>query len=179
MLFNVPTVSSTDDPIVVNMTSYTEIGLKYASPGNYLVELFPWMLYIPSSLASWKREVLEKYHYFSGVFEGMLRTNVQDRMVSSPFASHSHPSFIHSSCRTKRMNVPVSLERCFENGIIITSATPKLLGWRLPPSAFVLFYFLFETSILKSTSGSAGGAKSVSSDPVEGSILTKRRPRLQ
>jgi len=48
------------------------------------------MLYIPSSLAKWKREAKEAHHYYSELFEGMLR-DAQDRIVCSLFASPSRP----------------------------------------------------------------------------------------
>jgi len=47
-----------------------------------MVEFFPWMLYIPSSLAKWKREATEAHHYYSKLFAGMIH-DVQHRIVCS------------------------------------------------------------------------------------------------
>ena len=79
---------------------------EYASPGNYLVEFFPWMLYIPESLARWKREANAGYRFFSEMFIGMFH-DVEIRIVSH-FFLFSLP-LIHGLFRTKGMNVRVLL----------------------------------------------------------------------
>jgi len=58
------------------------------------------------------------YHYYTKLFEGML-CDVQDRIVCSCFAWPARP-LIHSLSRTKGMTILVSLERCFENGVVAT-----------------------------------------------------------
>jgi len=73
-------VSSTDDPTVIKVNRFVEIGADYAQLGNYLVEFFPWMKYIPSSVASWKRLAEELYEESSDVFVGLPR-EVEDRIV--------------------------------------------------------------------------------------------------
>ena len=94
------------------------MALEYASPGNYLVEFFPWMLYIPSSLAKWKKEAREAYHYYAKIFEGMVH-DVQHRIVRFYLASCSC-LLIHEHRRTKGMIAQVSLETCFENATVTT-----------------------------------------------------------
>jgi len=46
-----------------------------AYPGNYLVEFFPWMKYLPSPIASWKlrleRQSVEFFSFFNGLFHGV------------------------------------------------------------------------------------------------------------
>ncbi len=43
-----------------------------AYPGNYLVEFFPWMKYLPSPIAGWKlkmeRQSVEFFAFFNGLF---------------------------------------------------------------------------------------------------------------
>ena len=75
-------VSSTDDPTVVKVNRLTDIALDYAQLGNYLVEFFTWMKYIPSSVASWKRLAEERHKDYSEVFVGLFR-EVEDRIVMS------------------------------------------------------------------------------------------------
>jgi hypothetical protein len=100
--YDTPTVSSANDPTVTNINSFMDLAVKYASPGNFLVEFFPWMVYIPSSLAKWKRQAKEGYHYYTEIFEGMVH-DVQHRIVRSYFASSSR-LLIHTPCRTKGMS---------------------------------------------------------------------------
>ena len=73
-------VSSTDDPTVVEANRFLEIAVEYGQLGNYLVEFFTWMKYIPSSVASWKRLAEERYKEYSNVFVGLFR-EVEDRIV--------------------------------------------------------------------------------------------------
>ena len=87
IIYDIPTVSSADDPTVINLNEFAELVPEYANPGNYLVEFFPWMLYIPSSLAKWKREAREGYHRFTELFEGMVH-DVQHRIARCCFASY-------------------------------------------------------------------------------------------
>ena len=79
-----PTISSTDDPTVREVDTFSEIAVEYGLPGNYLVEFFPWMLYIPSSIAKWKRMAQERQKKYSAMFEAMF-CDVEDRIV--PFYS--------------------------------------------------------------------------------------------
>ena len=73
-------VLSTDDPTVVKTNAFNDIFISYGNLGNYLVEFFPWMKYIPSSMAKWKRVAEEQHKEYSGMFMGMFR-EVEDRIV--------------------------------------------------------------------------------------------------
>ena len=75
-----PTVASTDDATVRAIDDFTRIGVDYALPGNYLVEFFTWMLYIPSSIAKWKRVAEERQKKYSAMFEAKF-CDVEDRIV--------------------------------------------------------------------------------------------------
>ena len=82
ILYDLPTVSSADDSTVTTINKFVEQMVDYANPGNYLVEFFPWMLYIPSSLAKWKREAKERFRYYSEFFLKMF-CDVENRIASS------------------------------------------------------------------------------------------------
>ena len=73
-------MASTDDPTVVKANTLTDIAVEYAQLGNYLVEFFTWMKYIPSSVASWKRLAEERHEEYSDMFVGLFR-EVEDRIV--------------------------------------------------------------------------------------------------
>ena len=75
-----PAISSIDDPTIQEINTFSEISVEYALPGNHLVEFFPWMLYIPSSIAKWKRVAEERQKKYSAMFEAMFY-DVEDRIV--------------------------------------------------------------------------------------------------
>ena len=80
VLYDHPMISSTDDPTVREINTFTDIAVDYTLPGNYLVEFFTWMKYIPSSIAKWKRIAEERHNKYSAMFEAMFR-DVEDRVV--------------------------------------------------------------------------------------------------
>ena len=80
VLYDHPMVLSADDPTVREVNRFAEIGVDYSLPGNYLVEFFPWMKYIPSSIAKWKRTAEERHKKYSAMFEAMFR-DVEVRIV--------------------------------------------------------------------------------------------------
>ncbi len=57
ILYNHPTLSSTTDAPIIAEVKDLNSAIAYAAfPGTYLVEFFPWMKYLPSSIAPWKRK---------------------------------------------------------------------------------------------------------------------------
>ena len=79
-------MTSTDDPRVTKVDIFMEQSLRYCVPGNYLVEFFTWMKYLPSWMAQWKRESEKGYQDNSAMFLGMFR-DVEEKIVLcfSPF----------------------------------------------------------------------------------------------
>ena len=90
VIYDLPMVSSTDDPTLVKANKFLELVLDYGQLGNYLVEFFTWMKHIPSSLASWKRLAEGRYEEYSHLFVGWFR-EVEDRIVMT-FIRFSLPS---------------------------------------------------------------------------------------
>ena len=80
VVYDLPMISSTDDPTLVKANIFLEICLDYGKLGNYLVEFFRWMKYIPSSVAGWKRLAEERHKEYSDMFVGLFR-EVGDRIV--------------------------------------------------------------------------------------------------
>jgi len=73
-------VSSTDNPTVIKLNKFVEIASEYGQLGDYPVEFFTWMKYIPSSLAGWKRLAEKQNEEYSDLFVGLFR-EVADRIV--------------------------------------------------------------------------------------------------
>ncbi|KAH8977255.1 cytochrome P450 [Lactarius hatsudake] len=54
--YHLPPVESEDDPVVLEIVNQVQRVLHEIQPGARLVEYFPWMKYIPSRFAKWKRD---------------------------------------------------------------------------------------------------------------------------
>jgi hypothetical protein len=67
-----------------------------AYPGNYLVEYFPWMKYLPSAIAGWKRKMERQSVEFSAFFNGLFRDVERQivRVVSLLFHSVDDDLFL-------------------------------------------------------------------------------------
>ena len=107
VVYGHPTVTSVDDPTVAKINGFADVGSEYAYPGNYLVEFFTWMRYIPSSIAKWKRVAEERSKTYSEMFVGMFR-EVEDRIVRR-FA-HPHITLSHVISRDKGTSTRALLE---------------------------------------------------------------------
>jgi len=81
VVYDVPQISSLNDPAVVGINGFSHTAGDYALPGKYLVEFFTWMKYIPSSLAKWKRVAEEGNKEFKDMSVRLFR-DVGDRIVT-------------------------------------------------------------------------------------------------
>lgn len=61
-----------DDPVVQKVDAYVTRMLKAALPGNYLVDIFPLMIYLPSWLAKWKRDGYAWFEKDTNMFIALL-----------------------------------------------------------------------------------------------------------
>jgi len=102
VIYDHPMVASTNDPTITRVNKFLEIAVDYGQLGNYLVEFFTWMKYIPSSVASWKRLAEERHEEYTDLFVGLFR-EVKDRIVMT-FTRWSLFRLAHQSCRNKGMN---------------------------------------------------------------------------
>ncbi|SJL10290.1 related to O-methylsterigmatocystin oxidoreductase [Armillaria ostoyae] len=79
MVYDTPPTSE-QDPSVKNINEFVARLTRAAMPGAHFVEFFPWMRYIPSKYAKWKREAEESYAKDSAMFEGLFN-GVKDRVA--------------------------------------------------------------------------------------------------
>ncbi|KDR82192.1 hypothetical protein GALMADRAFT_276748 [Galerina marginata CBS 339.88] len=63
----------TNDPLVTKVEHYVDRMLKAALPGNYFVDIFPWMMHIPTALARWKREGYAWFKKDTDMFLGLAK----------------------------------------------------------------------------------------------------------
>ncbi|KAJ7321576.1 cytochrome P450 [Mycena albidolilacea] len=59
------------DPSIAAVNDFMTRIVRAAFPGSHYVEFFPWMKYLPSSIAKWKRNAEEWYRKDSKVFEDL------------------------------------------------------------------------------------------------------------
>ncbi|KAK1218060.1 hypothetical protein PQX77_019257 [Marasmius sp. AFHP31] len=79
MLYNIPTLQSSDDPTISRINQFTSRFTQAIYPGMYFVEFFPWMRYFPASVSKWKRDAQMWYRRDTAFFR-MLYDGVKDRM---------------------------------------------------------------------------------------------------
>ncbi|KAH8980328.1 cytochrome P450 [Lactarius hatsudake] len=72
ILYDYPTLENNNDPTLKRIHMYISRVSKAAAPGAYLVELLPWMMYIPERFAKWKREGMEHFREHTTMFTGLL-----------------------------------------------------------------------------------------------------------
>lgn len=60
------------DPIVDRINEHMERTFQASLPGNFLVESFPSMLYLPSWMAKWKREGLNWHRKDTEMFRRLI-----------------------------------------------------------------------------------------------------------
>ncbi|ETW79561.1 cytochrome P450 CYP2 [Heterobasidion irregulare TC 32-1] len=79
MLYDTPPIASEEDPTVQRINDFVIRLTRAALPGAHFVEFFPWMIYIPSKFAKWKRQALDYFAQDSILFEGLFK-GVRDRV---------------------------------------------------------------------------------------------------
>ena len=72
---------SRTDKLIRRIDEFMEHLLNAALPGAFLVETFPWMLYLPESIAKWKRDGMKNFRIDTEMFEGLLHS-VKVKIVS-------------------------------------------------------------------------------------------------
>ncbi|KIJ64875.1 hypothetical protein HYDPIDRAFT_89456 [Hydnomerulius pinastri MD-312] len=88
--YNLPPLKSETDTSIAHIRAHMD-RLAYALyPGNFLVEIFPWMEHLPAFLAPWKKEAREWFRKDSDTFMALYKDTL-DRMTKN-----SNPSFVAS-----------------------------------------------------------------------------------
>jgi hypothetical protein len=101
IIYDLPPVDSEDDPVVVAINEHVDRILFEVQPGSRLVEFFPWMKYIPSRFAKWKRDAQYWYIQDSLMFERLLG-KVADELVRARFAIVVFQEMYHNYQRREK-----------------------------------------------------------------------------
>ncbi|TDL15532.1 cytochrome P450 [Rickenella mellea] len=81
---------SIGDHLVEKVENYVDRMLKAALPGNYLVDIFPFMMYIPTWMAKWKSEGYAWFKKDTDMFLGLVddvKTGLKDGTRSECFVA--------------------------------------------------------------------------------------------
>ncbi|KAJ6460518.1 cytochrome P450 [Mycena sanguinolenta] len=80
LVYDTPPILSEEDPKITRVNDFTDRLARAGYPGAYLVEYFTWMRYLPSWVAKWKRDVLERHRIDDAMFRGLFN-EVRDRVA--------------------------------------------------------------------------------------------------
>ncbi|KAI0260135.1 cytochrome P450 [Gloeopeniophorella convolvens] len=76
--YHFPPVESEHDPVVAEVTDHAQRLLHELQPGTRLVEYLPWLRYVPSRFAKWKRDAEYWYNEDSLMYERLINKVADD-----------------------------------------------------------------------------------------------------
>ncbi|KAI9442979.1 cytochrome P450 [Lactarius indigo] len=129
VLYSYPTLESEEDETVQAIYAFIDRISRAAAPGAYLVDLFPWMLYIPERFARWKSEGIRDFARYNTLFESLHK-----RVVSSLSEGSDRPSMSASFFKGSARNQLSGQEMAWLSGALFaagsetTSTTMKWWG---------------------------------------------------
>ncbi|THV05841.1 cytochrome P450 [Dendrothele bispora CBS 962.96] len=77
------------DPTIAFMNDFVDCMDRVAAPGNYLVNMLPFLNHFPRWMAKWKRDAEKNYKIFTSKFENMF-LRIKDETVTG---NEQQPSF--------------------------------------------------------------------------------------
>ena len=83
-----PPTLSLDDPLIKKFNNFDNLIIEAAYPGNYLVEFFGLMKFLPSIFAPWKRRAEKGFMEFSTFFEQLCR-DIKKQLVRAVYPVHT------------------------------------------------------------------------------------------
>ncbi|KAF5343053.1 hypothetical protein D9758_011137 [Tetrapyrgos nigripes] len=127
VVYNGEPLATKEDPTVAKINALMHRVVQAALPGRFLVEIIPWMRYLPDWMASWKRKGKESFVEDSKMFKGFLQS-VKNEVATGDykpsFGSHLvYPGNPHGLSKD---------EEAWLAGIIFgagSDSTAGTLGW--------------------------------------------------
>ncbi|KAH9987345.1 cytochrome P450 [Russula vinacea] len=119
VLYGYPTLKSEQDPIVVAINEFAE--------RTYLVHFFPWLRYLPSGLAKWKRDAEAWYKQDTAMFERLFQT-----VEANIAKGDDRQSVAASLIREREKNKLSSIERVWFGGTMYlggADTTSVTMAW--------------------------------------------------
>ncbi|KAF8904842.1 cytochrome P450 [Mucidula mucida] len=97
VVYDAPIIEDCHNPSIGVVNTFVERLARSAFPGEYLVEFFPWMRYLPNSIAMWKRDA-ENHHKVDSVLFQSLYDDVEKRVDNGD----ARPSFTATLVKEKK-----------------------------------------------------------------------------
>ncbi|KAI0076940.1 cytochrome P450 [Panus rudis PR-1116 ss-1] len=66
--YSLPPMASATDPVITRINAFMSRIESAARPGEYLVEIFPWMLRLPKCMCKWRRDAEEAHRKDTNMF---------------------------------------------------------------------------------------------------------------
>ncbi|KAJ3512156.1 hypothetical protein NLJ89_g3687 [Agrocybe chaxingu] len=126
IVYDTPTLKSEEDPLVMEVNQFTARLTKAALPGAHFVESFPWMKYIPASLAKWKQIALESYKKDTSMLTGLMQP-VRNQIASG----EDRPSFSATVINDKSHNMTEAESAWLAGSVYAAGAetTSAVMAW--------------------------------------------------
>ncbi|KAI9441884.1 cytochrome P450 [Lactarius indigo] len=128
--YHLPPVESEDDPCLVEIEDHMRRFLREIQPGTRLVEYFPWLRYVPSRFAKWKRDAQYWFVQDSLTFQRLLG-KVNDDLANGI----DRPSFGATIIKTKSKHGLSELEQAWLVGDMLAAGgettSTTLVWWTL------------------------------------------------
>ncbi|KAH9053923.1 cytochrome P450 [Lactarius vividus] len=114
--YHLPPVESEDDPCIVGVENHVRRFLREVQPGTRLVEYIPWLKYVPSRFAKWKRDAQYWFIQDSVRFQHLLG-KVADDLANGI----DRPSFGATIIKTQNKHGLSELERAWLVGVMLSA----------------------------------------------------------
>ncbi|KAI0292203.1 cytochrome P450 [Multifurca ochricompacta] len=135
ILYDYPPLTSAHDKAIEGIETYNDRMTRASAPGQYFVELFPWMMLIPKRFAKWKREGLKHGDEHQELFQGLL-----NRVKVDLDEGGTRPSFCASLLQGNDRDNLTEPEMAFLAGLMYSAGaettSTALIWWTLAVVAF-------------------------------------------
>ncbi|KAJ7610296.1 cytochrome P450 [Mycena polygramma] len=118
-----PRKRSRDMTIINRIHAHTARIARAVVPGAFLVEVFPWMKWLPSWIAKWKRDGLKWHEEETKMFE-LLNGKVAEKMATG----QSEPCFVRELIETEQRHGLSQKESAWLAGIMFSAGAETTLG---------------------------------------------------
>jgi len=132
IVYDYPTIMSEHDHTIEKIEEYINRLSHAATPAAYFINIFHWMMHIPTRFAKWKRDGFRQHNEDYAMFRGLLnrvRVDLADGV--------NRPSFSASLIQSDRLSEP---EMSFLAGLLYSAGaettSTTLAWWALAMIAF-------------------------------------------
>ncbi|KAK7462926.1 hypothetical protein VKT23_007506 [Stygiomarasmius scandens] len=131
IVYDLPSVQSSNDPILAFMDYYVSRSAEALLPGSHMVDTFPILDYLPDVLAHWRRKAGKDFQKFTNKFEKMF-LKIKSKSLAG---MEQRPSFCATLVETEAKHGMSDVESSWLAGVLYAAGQET--------STTVLHWFLF------------------------------------